>query len=458
MSTLILPKPSTQPDLYHGKYVAGMFAKGEQGAWYDPSDLSTLYQDAAGTIPVTAVEQPVGLILDKSKGAVLSNGAAAYNFLFYTEEITNSYWAPTQVSKSATTAPDGTNTACKVVATAINAQHHVLPTPEPRIPAGGPVLKYSFFAKSEGYRYLGIWGLNALSYFDLVDGVVVSKSVNHISATITKLSGGWNYIDIRFVRYNPNSYRIYTIETPGVHAFLGDGVSGCSIWHPDLRLESNANAQPVYQPIGSDTWLSKIPGNHATQATTTSRPTLKQDASGKYYLSFDGVDDYLVTGSIDFTGTDKMTVMAGVRKLSDAASGVVIELSGDAALNRAFSFFAPSTFGGMFSYRARSTGSLPADLTISGYPAPISNVVVLQSNIATDLLSFRVNGTQAASTSTDQGTGNYGNYPLYIGRRGGTELPFNGRLYGLIVRGAATDDLHLTHAEKYLANKSGVTL
>ena len=36
------------------------------GALFDPSDLSTLYQDAAGTIPVTAVEQPVGKMLDKS--------------------------------------------------------------------------------------------------------------------------------------------------------------------------------------------------------------------------------------------------------------------------------------------------------------------------------------------------------------------------------------------------------
>lgn len=36
------------------------------GAWFDPSDMSTLYQDAAGTTPVTVVEQPVGKMLDKS--------------------------------------------------------------------------------------------------------------------------------------------------------------------------------------------------------------------------------------------------------------------------------------------------------------------------------------------------------------------------------------------------------
>ncbi len=36
------------------------------GCWLDPSDMATMFQDAAGTIPVTAVEQPVGKMLDKS--------------------------------------------------------------------------------------------------------------------------------------------------------------------------------------------------------------------------------------------------------------------------------------------------------------------------------------------------------------------------------------------------------
>ncbi len=44
-----------------------LFANNEQGFFYDPNDLSTMFQDAAGTIPVTGVGQPVGLLLDKSK-------------------------------------------------------------------------------------------------------------------------------------------------------------------------------------------------------------------------------------------------------------------------------------------------------------------------------------------------------------------------------------------------------
>lgn len=43
-----------------------LFANGEQGFFYDPNDLSTMFQDAAGTVPVTGVGQPVGLIRDKS--------------------------------------------------------------------------------------------------------------------------------------------------------------------------------------------------------------------------------------------------------------------------------------------------------------------------------------------------------------------------------------------------------
>lgn len=45
---------------------ASLFAPGEDGAVYDPSDLSSLWQDTAGTVPVTADGQSVARIDDKS--------------------------------------------------------------------------------------------------------------------------------------------------------------------------------------------------------------------------------------------------------------------------------------------------------------------------------------------------------------------------------------------------------
>jgi len=50
---------------------SALFALAEPGVWYDPSDLTTLYQDTAGTTPVTAAGQTVALMLDKSKGLAL---------------------------------------------------------------------------------------------------------------------------------------------------------------------------------------------------------------------------------------------------------------------------------------------------------------------------------------------------------------------------------------------------
>ena len=46
--------------------IAAIFAAGSQGVWYDPSDFSTMFQDDAGTVPVTAAGQSVGKMLDKS--------------------------------------------------------------------------------------------------------------------------------------------------------------------------------------------------------------------------------------------------------------------------------------------------------------------------------------------------------------------------------------------------------
>ena len=66
--------------------IKALFAAGEQGVWYDPSDLSTMFQDATGTTPVTADGQPVGKILDKSgRGNHASQATSAKRPLYKTD-------------------------------------------------------------------------------------------------------------------------------------------------------------------------------------------------------------------------------------------------------------------------------------------------------------------------------------------------------------------------------------
>ena len=50
---------------------ASLFAANEPGIWLDPSDLTTMFSDRAGTTAVTTPGTVVGLRLDKSKGLTL---------------------------------------------------------------------------------------------------------------------------------------------------------------------------------------------------------------------------------------------------------------------------------------------------------------------------------------------------------------------------------------------------
>lgn len=222
-------------------------------------------------------------------------------------------------------------------------------------------------------------------------------------------------------------------------------------------FQDSAGTTPVTaagQPVGLILDKSGR-ANHASQANGAQCPILSQDTGGRYFLLFDGVDDGMATAA--FTpGSDKLQLFAGARKLSDAATGMIVELGASASSNVA-SFFLAGPRTALANYGFRSQGSLFAvGVDASPYVAPISNVVTGIGDIAADTCIIRVNGTQIASGVNDQGTGNYGTYPLYIGRRGGTVNPFNGRLYSMIIRfGSSLAATTIAQAESWVNAKTG---
>lgn len=79
---------------------SALFAAGEKGFWVDPSDLSTMWQDAAGTVPVTAAGQPVGRIIDKSgNGMVWTQSTDANRPTLEVDSNGNRYLSGNGVSK-----------------------------------------------------------------------------------------------------------------------------------------------------------------------------------------------------------------------------------------------------------------------------------------------------------------------------------------------------------------------
>jgi hypothetical protein len=72
----------------------------------------------------------------------------------------------------------------------------------------------------------------------------------------------------------------------------------------------------------------------------------------------------------------------------------------------------------------------------------------------------RIDGSVKSSVTIDgpAGAGIFGNYPLYLFRRGGTTLPFNGWFYGLAITGRLTTDAETVATERFLAAKSAVVI
>lgn len=195
-------------------------------------------------------------------------------------------------------------------------------------------------------------------------------------------------------------------------------------------------------------------GNHATQSIALQRPTYQIDGTGRPYLLFDGSSSGMLTGTIT-PNTNKAQVFIGLRKLSDAANAVPIEMSANSVSNSgALAILAPQ--GASSTYRFTSGGTTTVTAVLSGYVAPITNVLCGFSDISASVATLRVDGEQIMQATNTQGTGNYLAYPLYIGRRGGISAPFNGRIYSMIMRfGANLAASQITSAESWVNRKTG---
>ena len=343
---------------------ASLFATGAPGAIFDPRDLTTMFQDSAGTTPVTAPGQPVGLRLDKSGRGNHATQATAGARLTYGIE-------PKTGTRNLLLATDTLTTQSLTVA----AVPHTL-------------------------AFTGT-GTVTLSGASTAGPLVGTGAGNRVTLTFTPTA-----------------------------ASLTLTVSG-SVTLGQLQLGS------------TDTPYQKVVT--AFEVTEAGVPTC-------HYCAYAGANS-MATAAIDFTATDKMSVFTGVRKLSDAAQAAFIGLSIAPSTNSGtFELSAPG--GGLsgepYNLRSRGTSNSFASAGI-GYSAPITNIITALGDIAGDLATLRINGSQVAQATTDQGTGTFGNYPLYLGRRGGSTLPFNGRDYGILVVGKATSADEISITEAWLA-------
>lgn len=535
-----------------------LFRSGEKGVYYDPSRFDTMFQDSSGTTPVTALGQPVGLILDLSQGLELG----AELFANQSSTLDNSAGGATcshnAASRSVTVSVAGASGnyprltvdlglvtgKTYLVSGRIDGNRTGLSSPQVRLATVGTNNNLSY--NSTTGEFFGRVVAAGSSLQILVDGTKTGtvtiatisarelKGNHAIQLTTTKRPklearvnlatntgfslGGVGSTPTGWIERGLVTGRVVASDSSSGYAMrvTGGGVTGGITSTDDIRLTiSGWWAAGVSLTLKFK--IRKAPGSGAgnavfyfattpTQAITltdswqevsytrtpsstskalffgSSAPgviydvadvsvTLTSDASRPYqrvnsetdytdigaprYLAFDGTDDFMQTQSIDFTGTDAMSVWAGIRKNSDAAQGMVVELSPSVVTNAgAFRLAAPAGVSASLSFAARGSATQIAEVA-TGYPSPRSSVLTGIADISSDSIVLRENSTQLASSSADLGTGNFGNYALNIGARAGTSGFFNGRLYGLIVAGKTASNDEIINNEQWMNSRMG---
>lgn len=213
------------------RLIHDLFSNNEQGFAYDPNDLSTMYQDATGTIPVTAAGQPVGLVLDKSKGLVL--GSECFNYVLNNindgNEALGAYNAATRTLSNS--APSTTN-------------HR-------------PIFAFNVNNWGAGKRYV-------------------------VKGTILR-----GHSKIYAIRFGSGvSFTAIPVGADGSFYAVTEAASGI--------LSIIYKLGEVGDIVLGDISVKELSGNHAYQTTSASRPILRQNAAtGANYLEFDNTDDYL---------------------------------------------------------------------------------------------------------------------------------------------------------------------
>jgi hypothetical protein len=399
------------------------------------------------------MEQPVGLMRDKSGRANHAFQATAgnrpllsarVNLLTKTEDFSDAVWSQSAstVDKNVILSPIGTMTGNKFKADNSNSNHLLN-----RVNAFNAVAGVSYtqicYAKKAEYSFLRLqfqstgMSVNSWANFNTNTGTVGLVGGSG-SAKITLINDGWYLCAFTDTAVNSLSTGVQPFVLDSDRgsvspSYLGDGTSGIYVWGADLRPTNSGALLPPYQRV-----------NTATDYDTVGFPL---------YLKCNGSSSAMSTNSINFTATDKMTVVTGVRKLSDAGNQLVLETSANADINNG-AFYIINTVG-EYKVSAGGTARVPVNSTLIT-TSPSSNIISLLDSITPSSVTIRNNLISTSSTTT-QGNGSFGNYPLYLFTRGSLGFYLNGNFYGAVIRGAQSDTNSVVQTENYMAKQTGIT-
>jgi hypothetical protein len=312
---------------------------------------------------------PLGLLIEEQRT----------NLLTYSEQFDNAVWTKTRssITADATTSPDGTQDADKLVEDTATNTHDMTFSASF---TSGTAYTLSIYAKQAGrnlriYFPTGAFGFAFSAVFDLSAGTATIALTGTV-ASITNVGNGWYRCSITqtATASATSNFTLRLIEGASTTSYTGDGTSGIFIWGAQLEagafptsyipttttaLTRNADAASM---TGTDfsSWYNQTEGtfvvNFAIPNATDSRSQL---------TAGDGTanERIIITNSSSLAGTAFRVVDGGsdqcdISRSQSFANNATVKVAGAYKVND----FAISQNGG--SVGTDTSGTLPTVTTL----------------------------------------------------------------------------------------------
>jgi hypothetical protein len=215
------------------------------------------YFDSQGVLQTAAIDAPRfdhDPVTGEAKGLLIEG--ASTNLLTYSEAFDNAAWSKSNatITANATTAPDGTTTADKLIentATAVHTFHNVgiaitgttIYTASVHVKAAGRTQGQLSFVSNTFLQQI-------TTTFDLVAKttsaafVGIGTGLTDLSASIEELHDGWFRVSVTGALNNGMTTGGVSVRTAsaGSNNYTGDGSSGLYVWGAQLEAQSFASS------------------------------------------------------------------------------------------------------------------------------------------------------------------------------------------------------------------------